>query len=348
MRPSGGQAVEQRRASFVQTFGLLATVLSVVLAGGQMARGRWDLALINGLAAALCVGAPVLVWFGRVAVAAVWLTAVSGVATVFGVLESGLAGSTTVYVALVPVVGALAGGARLGALSLGLVMVTTTLIGWFLDAPLGGAQSSVGMSLTGALFVALVAVCSFNLAKSRLLANCSHDLRTPLNAVLGYADLLRDEAEDAGAVDEVADLDRIEHAARRLLGRVNRVLDLARIEAERVTLAPRVVVLNDEVTSAAIDAGTSVASTIHPGMSATLDVDVLRLLVVSLVESSDRKGVTLAASQPRSGWLRLEAPTSLDTPTADIAGTVVERLAERLGGVSAEESGMRWVEVPVA
>jgi len=77
---------------------------------------------------------------------------------------------------------------------------------------------------------------SANLAKSRFLANMSHELRTPLNAVIGYSEMLQEEAEDLGQEDFVPDLKRINTAGRHLLGLINDVLDLSKIEAGEVQM----------------------------------------------------------------------------------------------------------------
>ena len=72
-------------------------------------------------------------------------------------------------------------------------------------------------------------------AKSAFLANVSHELRTPLNAVIGYAEILAEEAAERGNRDQLPDLERIRTAAQHLLGLINDVLDLSKIEAGKMT-----------------------------------------------------------------------------------------------------------------
>ncbi|MHC2105470.1 response regulator [Methylobacterium sp. CM6246] len=73
-----------------------------------------------------------------------------------------------------------------------------------------------------------------NRAKSEFLANMSHELRTPLSAVIGYSEMLQEEMEDGGHDDLLPDMRKIEANARHLLGLINDVLDLSKIEAERM------------------------------------------------------------------------------------------------------------------
>jgi PAS domain S-box-containing protein len=72
--------------------------------------------------------------------------------------------------------------------------------------------------------------------KSAFLANVSHELRTPLNAVIGYSEMLQETVEDLGEPGLVPDLKKIHAAARHLLGLINDVLDLSRVESGRTTL----------------------------------------------------------------------------------------------------------------
>lgn len=73
-----------------------------------------------------------------------------------------------------------------------------------------------------------------NRSKSLFLANMSHELRTPLNAIIGYSELLEEEARDAGEDHLVPDLEKIHSAGKHLLGLINEVLDLSKIEAGKM------------------------------------------------------------------------------------------------------------------
>lgn len=75
-----------------------------------------------------------------------------------------------------------------------------------------------------------------NKAKSHFLANMSHEIRTPLNAILGYAELMKEDAQELGVDDFTDDLDRIHISGNHLLGLINDILDLSRIEAGKIEL----------------------------------------------------------------------------------------------------------------
>jgi signal transduction histidine kinase len=72
--------------------------------------------------------------------------------------------------------------------------------------------------------------------KSQFLANMSHELRTPLNAIIGYSEMLQEEAEDLDQQTMIPDLQRVNAAGKHLLGLINDILDLSKIEAGRMDL----------------------------------------------------------------------------------------------------------------
>jgi signal transduction histidine kinase len=86
-----------------------------------------------------------------------------------------------------------------------------------------------------------------NQAKSAFLAVMSHELRTPLNAVIGYAEILEEDLKAEGMDQQHGDASKIRGAGRHLLGIINQVLDLSKIEAgsmelERIEFCPSTLV----------------------------------------------------------------------------------------------------------
>jgi PAS domain S-box-containing protein len=83
-----------------------------------------------------------------------------------------------------------------------------------------------------------------NRSKSEFLSRMSHELRTPLNSVLGFGQLLE---IDALTTDQRESVDQIMHAGRHLLGLINEVLDITRIESGKLLLSSEAVHVEDLV-----------------------------------------------------------------------------------------------------
>ena len=74
-----------------------------------------------------------------------------------------------------------------------------------------------------------------NRTKSDFIANMSHELRTPLSAIIGYSEMMQEEIDDGAASTELApDIGKIKANARHLLGLINDVLDLSKIESGKM------------------------------------------------------------------------------------------------------------------
>jgi signal transduction histidine kinase len=90
--------------------------------------------------------------------------------------------------------------------------------------------------------------------KSQFLASMSHELRTPLNAIIGLTEMVVGNAARFGAEKAQEPLTRVHRAGTHLLGLINQVLDLSKIEAGKLELSPQtieLVPLIDEVVGTA-------------------------------------------------------------------------------------------------
>ncbi len=83
---------------------------------------------------------------------------------------------------------------------------------------------------------ARIAAEEANRAKSVFLANMSHELRTPLNAIIGYSEMLQEDATGMVGEEFSEDLQKIHTAGKHLLGLINDVLDISKIEAGKMDL----------------------------------------------------------------------------------------------------------------
>ena len=88
--------------------------------------------------------------------------------------------------------------------------------------------------LQNALSSSLEIAKNANAAKSNFLANMSHDIRTPMNAIVGYSTLLLKDADDKNKVIEIGK--KITYSSQHLLSLINDVLDMSKIESGRTSL----------------------------------------------------------------------------------------------------------------
>lgn len=174
-----------------------------------------------------------------------------------------------------------------------------------------------------------------NRTKSAFLANMSHELRTPLNAVIGYTEMLEeDTAELADGERMRGDLARIKGAARHLLGLINDVLDLSKVEAGKVELhveAFDVATLLDQVLSTTQPLVATNRNRLEIELAPDLgvvhtDLTRLRQVLLNLVSN--------AAKFTDEGRIALQARTERDDAGRALA---VFEIADTGIGMSAEQ-----------
>ncbi|MBD9163549.1 MAG: response regulator [Blautia wexlerae] len=90
--------------------------------------------------------------------------------------------------------------------------------------------------LNDKLEIALKKAEAASLAKTRFLNNMSHDIRTPMNAILGYAQLMEDELKGKDLPETSEHLKKLQQSGNLLLSIINNVLDMARIESGRMEI----------------------------------------------------------------------------------------------------------------
>ncbi len=155
-----------------------------------------------------------------------------------------------------------------------------------------------------------------NRLKSEFLASVSHELRTPMNAIIGYTKLMLDGLDGELTAQQSTDLFRVAQAADNLLGLINGLLDLAKIEAGKMELNVEEVNMN-EVTDEALELvrphadekGIEVRSLI-PSALPNVWADrarvrqVLANMLANAVKFTERGSVSVSASSAE-GWVTI-------------------------------------------
>lgn len=188
-------------------------------------------------------------------------------------------------------------------------------------------------------------------AKSRFLAMVSHELRTPLNGVMGMVELMQRDLP--GGTPQAGRLQVMRQSARHLLGLIDELLDISRIEHGRMTLHPEPadpVALAHEVVdllAASAEAkGLTLALEVAPGVPARVQVDrarfrqILLNLVGNGLKFTSQGGVTLAVAPLHPGpGLQLTVTDTGPGMAADDVEHLFEAFVQGSGGGGLPGSG---------
>ena len=186
-----------------------------------------------------------------------------------------------------------------------------------------------------------------NQAKSEFLSRMSHELRTPLNAILGFAQLLE---MDAASAEQRESVEQILRGGRHLLGLINEVLDISRIEAGRLQLSLEPVPLHETVRQAielvrpsAAESRVSVRSVVDEQLHVLADRQRLQQVLLNLLSNGIKynrpSGVVTVSSEA-------VAPNRLRVRVTDTGeGIAADKLArlftpfDRLGAEASAVEG---------
>ena len=187
--------------------------------------------------------------------------------------------------------------------------------------------------------------------KSQFLRRMSHDLRSPMNAIIGYTRLLQRRLADRMDERESRNLANIETSSGNLLNLINDILDLSRIEAGRMEVAPQPVdvrQLADECADALesiVKEGVELRRELEEVEEIQTDPDRLRQVVMNLLGNAtkftDSGSITLSLRRTEGAAELSVADTGVGIPPDDLPHIFDEfRQVERQGGEQTEGTGL--------
>jgi signal transduction histidine kinase len=215
---------------------------------------------------------------------------------------------------------------KAGERVIGLINVESDQAGFFTDSDrqlLETLAHNLGMIVENLRLLEEVRAANAQLLeldrlKSQFVANMSHELRTPLNAILGFSELLGDETPGALNAEQRDYVQHIHTSGRHLLALINDILDLSKLQAQRIDLERRPLPLAEIVAAAqtfvwpAMQRKQQIFSNDVPSDLPSLYIDPLRVkqVLINLLNNASKftppaGHITVAADVWHDGWVRV-------------------------------------------
>jgi GAF domain-containing protein/DNA-binding response OmpR family regulator/anti-sigma regulatory factor (Ser/Thr protein kinase) len=152
-----------------------------------------------------------------------------------------------------------------------------------------------------------------NLAKSTFLANMSHELRTPLNAIIGFTRIVKRHGATTLPEKQIENLERVLVSAEHLLGLINTILDIGKIEAGRMDVQESTFDLANLIdvcvntSQPLLRPGVAMRAALEPGLpTVTSDQDKVKQIILNLLSNAAKfteEGSITIRSARRNGWI---------------------------------------------
>ena len=180
-------------------------------------------------------------------------------------------------------------------------------------------------------------------AKSAFLANMSHELRRPLNAIIGYSEMMLEDAHAEKAEERTSDLEKVRNSGTHLLGLIENVLDISKIEAGKIELNVEPMDLTNVISQVENTAAPLMGVNNNQFIIVTLedigtiesDGQRLRQILLNLLSNAakfTKNGeINLTVERDGDGWVRF----SIRDTGIGMTSEQVERLFEPFGQADA-------------